>query len=97
MIKILDAVNVVESANIPEQKVSPSVTKNGVIGGILGVIAAVAIVLIAYISNDTIKNQEDVERYLGLSTLGTIPISEDERKKKKRKKQKKQKRSKGRK
>ena len=60
-------------------------------------IAAVAIVLIAYISNDTIKNQEDVERYLGLSTLGTIPISEDERKKKKRKKQKKQKRSKGRK
>lgn len=93
----IDAVNVVESANIPEQKVSPSVTKNGVIGGILGVIAAVAIVLIAYISNDTIKNQEDVERYLGLSTLGTIPISEDERKKKKRKKQKKQKRSKGRK
>ena len=93
----IDAVNVVESANIPEQKVSPSATKNGVIGGILGVIAAVATVLIAYISNDTIKTQEDVERYLGLSTLGTIPISEDERKKKKRKKQKKQKRSKGRK
>ena len=45
----IDAVNVVESANIPEQKVSPSATKNGVIGGILGVIAAVATVLIAYI------------------------------------------------
>ena len=93
----IDAVNVVESANIPDHKVSPSIAKNGLIGGALGVIVAVAIVLITYISNDTIKTQEDVERYLGLSTLGTIPMSEDERKKKKRKKQKKQKRGKGRK
>ena len=28
----IDAVNVVETANIPEQKVSPSISKNGVIG-----------------------------------------------------------------
>ena len=88
----IDAVNVVETANIPEQKVSPSVAKNGVIGGVFGAAVAIAIVLITYISNDTIKTQEDVERYLKLSTLGTIPLSEDERKKKKRKKQKKQKR-----
>ena len=88
----IDAVNVVETANIPEQKVSPSIAKNGVIGGVFGAVVAIAIVLITYISNDTIKTQEDVERYLKLSTLGTIPLSEDERKKKKRKKQKKQKR-----
>ena len=58
----IDAVNVVETANIPEQKVSPSVVKNGVIGGVFGVVVAIAIVLITYISNDTIKTQEDVER-----------------------------------
>ena len=88
----IDAVNVVETANIPDQKSSPSISKNGVIGGLLGVLLSVAIILIAYISNDTIKTQEDVERYLGLSMLGTIPLTAADRKKKK----KKQKRARGR-
>lgn len=88
----IDAVNIVETANIPEEKSSPSISKNGIIGGLLGVLLAVAVILIAYISNDTIKTQEDVEKYLGLSILGTIPLIEADRKKKK----KKQKRSRGR-
>lgn len=88
----IDAVNVVETANIPEQKSSPSISKNGIIGGFLGVLLSVAIILIAYLSNDTVKTQEDVERYLGLSTLGTIPLTAADRKKKK----KKQKRARGR-
>ena len=92
----IDAVNVVETANIPEQKVSPSISKNGVIGGLAGVLIAAAVILISYLSNDTIKTQEDVERYLNLSTLGTIPMSEEDRKNKKKKKQKKQKRGRGR-
>ena len=57
---------------------------------------AAAVILISYLSNDTIKTQEDVERYLKLSTLGTIPMSEEDRKNKKKKKQKKQKRGRGR-
>lgn len=92
----IDAVNVVETANIPENKISPSIKKNGMVGGIAGVAIAIAIILITYLSNDTIKTQEDVERYLGLSTLGTIPMSEADRKNKNKKKHKKQKRSKGR-
>lgn len=92
----IDAVNVVETANIPENKISPSIKKNGLVGGVAGVAIAIAIILITYLSNDTIKTQEDVERYLGLSTLGTIPMSEVDRKNKNKKKHKKQKRSKGR-
>ena len=92
----IDAVNVVETANIPENKISPSIKKNGLVGGVAGVAVAIAIILITYLSNDTIKTQEDVERYLGLSTLGTIPMSEADRKNKNKKKHKKQKRSKGR-
>ena len=80
----IDAVNVVETANIPEQKVSPSISKNGVIGGLVGVLIAAAVILISYLSNDTIKTQEDVERYLQLSTLGTIPLLQTDKKKKKR-------------
>ena len=92
----IDAVNVVETANIPENKISPSIKKNGLVGGVAGVAIAIAIILVTYLSNDTIKTQEDVERYLGLSTLGTIPMSEADRKNKNKKKHKKQKRSKGR-
>ena len=92
----IDAVNVVETANIPENKICPSIKKNGLVGGVAGVAIAIAIILITYLSNDTIKTQEDVERYLGLSTLGTIPMSEADRKNKNKKKHKKQKRSKGR-
>ena len=68
----IEAVNVVDSANIPSEKASPSLAKNGVIGGLLGVIIAMAIVIIIYLTNDTIKVEEDVERYLGLSGKHSI-------------------------
>lgn len=90
----IDVVNVVETANIPDQQSSPSISKNGIIGVLLGVLLSVAIILIAYISNDTVKTQEDVEKYLGLSVLGTIPLTETDRKKKKKKQ--KQKKARGR-
>lgn len=80
-----EAINVVAEANIPDTPSSPNLIKNGLIGGILGVILAVVIILIVYISNDTIRTQEDVERYLGLSTLGVIPLAQDEKKAKKSK------------
>lgn len=78
----IEAVNVVDTANIPDGKASPSLVKNGAIGGILGVILAIAIILMVYLFNDTIKTQEDVEKYLNLSVLGTIPLMETEKKSK---------------
>lgn len=84
----IEAVNVVDTANIPNEKASPSLAKNGVIGGLLGVIIAMAAVIIIYLTNDTIKVEEDVERYLGLSVLGSIPFSEKEIRSKKKKSRK---------
>ena len=72
----IDAVNVVDEANIPTHKSSPSFSKNTVLGALIGAILAIAVILIAYLSNDSVKTQEDVEKYLGLSTLGTIPDAE---------------------
>ena len=84
----------IDAVNVPDQQSSPSISKNGIIGVLLGVLLSVAIILIAYISNDTVKTQEDVEKYLGLSVLGTIPLTETDRKKKKKKQ--KQKKARGR-
>lgn len=86
----VDTVNVVESASLPQDKSSPSISKYTVLGGMLGVVAACAIIVALFLLNDTIRSQEDVERYLGLGTLGVIPFEEElEVEEKKRSKMKK--------
>ena len=83
----IKAVNVVETANIPDEPSSPSLLKSGVIGAALGILLSLAIVVIVYLMNDTVKTPEDVEKYLGLSVLGTIPyVSKSGKKSKKKKK-----------
>ena len=79
-----EAVNVVDEANVPDKKYSPSTTKNALIAAVLGCVLAVAVVLIQYLRNDTIQGTEDVERYLNLSVLGTIPLEKTETKSKKK-------------
>lgn len=74
----IEAVNVVETANMPMEKSGPSVVKWTLIGAAAGVFLVCAIILIIFLLDDTIKSTEDVEKYLGLSTLALIPvISED--------------------
>ena len=81
-----EAVNVVDEANIPDEPVSPSIKKNGLIGAIAGAFIAIVIIIIVYLTNDTIQPSEDVERYLGVSTLGMIPLAEGQKKSKKKNK-----------
>ena len=57
--------------------VSPSIPKNTIMGILLGAIAAMAVVVISYLLNDTIMSVEDVEKKIGLEVLGTIPLEED--------------------
>ena len=76
----------VDEANIPDEPVSPSIKKNGLIGAIAGAFIAIVIIIIVYLTNDTIQTSEDVERYLGVSTLGIIPLAEGQKKSKKKNK-----------
>lgn len=87
-VMITEAVTVVDEANIPKNPSSPNVKRDALIGGMIGAFLAVVVIIVIYMMNDTIKTSEDIERYLAISTLGTIPISEDD-KKHKRKKSKK--------
>ena len=52
--------------------------KNGLLGAAAGIAVAVIIIFLQYLMNDTIKKPEDVERYVGLSVLGSIPIMKEE-------------------
>lgn len=63
----------VDIAEVPERKSSPNNVKNILIGIILGFVLAAGAFTVAYILDDTVKTTEDVERYLGLHTLASVP------------------------
>lgn len=70
----IEAVNVVETANLPMEKAGPSIMKWTLIGGCIGAFLVMAVVLLIFFMDDTIKTSDDVEKYLGLSTLALIPL-----------------------
>lgn len=80
----MEAVNVVDTANLPGGPSTPNTMQNTVLGGALGCLIAAAIILLQHYSNDTIKNPDDVEHYLGLNVLASIPTNEPNTKKKKK-------------
>lgn len=74
----IEAVNVVQKADYPRYEVSPPRMKYTFIGCVLGCFLAVGVLLLIYLLDDSIKDTEDVEKYLGLSVLGSIPMLKEE-------------------
>lgn len=72
----IDSVNVMEEGNLAQEPSSPNVMKMTLIGFMAGFVLAVGLVLLNYLLNDSIRTPDDVEKYLGLSTLGSIPLDE---------------------
>lgn len=68
----LDTITVVEPADVPSVPVRPKTFQNTLLAAAVGlVLGAGAAFLIEYL-DDTIKSPDDVEKELGLTTLGTI-------------------------
>lgn len=74
----IDGVNIIEYGNVPAAPSSPNVFKLVLMGIMAGVVISSAIILIKYLIDDSIKTSEDIEKYLGISTLAMIPITEEE-------------------
>lgn len=81
----LEAVNVADEANLPKKPADPSVLKWTVVAAMLGALICISVLSVRFVLDDTIKTSEDVEKYLGLSTLALIPNREPETDKKKTK------------
>ena len=73
----VDAVNLVYEAEVPQHKSGPNITMNTLIAAAIGLAAAIAVLVIIYLLDDTLRTEEDVERHLGLSVLGVIPVSSE--------------------
>lgn len=82
-----DPPTTVETAEVSVKPASPSMKKNTAIGFLLGIFLSCAVLIIRFILNDNIKTEEDVEKYLGLSTLATIPYVKTREKERMEKKQ----------
>lgn len=95
----ITAPKVIEEGEIPTQKTSPSITRNTVIGALIGLLAAIAFITVEELMDDTLVTEEDVSQYLGLVTLSVIPERADEAEKadkgRRRKKKLSKKRDKG--
>ena len=72
----IDAINVVDDANLPNHKSAPNNIKNTLLGAVIGALAVSVVVIVHHLLDDTIKASEDVERYLGMSCLAMIPMDE---------------------
>lgn len=74
-----DPPTTVERAEVSGTQVSPSVLRNTAMGILLGFVLVGMYLVFMFIRNDNIKTQEDVEKYLGLSTLAIIPLENTKR------------------
>ena len=67
------APKIIEEGEIPITQSSPSLLRNTAIGGMLGILAAVFLICVAVILNDSIQSEDDIERYLQLPVFAVVP------------------------
>lgn len=75
---------IIEEGEVPTYKTSPSIRKNTVMGFLAGAVLVCAVVVVLELLNDSIYTEEDVEKYLGLSTFAVVPDKEPNHKKKRK-------------
>lgn len=69
----LENVSIVDSAVLPSSPVKPNPKMNIAVAFVLGLLIALGISFAIEYLDDTIKTAEDIEKYLNLTVLGTIP------------------------
>lgn len=72
-----DKPNIMSTALVPANPVSPNKTRNVMIGFALGAALACAIVTAQMLLDDKYKSAEDIRRYTGLATLAVIPLERE--------------------
>ena len=71
----IQAIKIYEEAAVPDRPSSPSLKKNCALGLLAGIVLAIAVITILYLLDDTIKTEDDIEKYLGMTTLAVLPYN----------------------
>lgn len=75
----IDNVQVIDKAEIPLSPVKPRPQFNMLIAGFLGVMIGIGMVFLIEFLDNTIKTPNDIEKYLDLSVIGTIPFVDEKK------------------
>ena len=70
---------VIETGEVALYPNSPNIKKNALMGVLAGVVIAAGIITVLNMMNDTIRTEEDIARYLNLSTFAVVPDKAQER------------------
>ena len=91
----VEATKIIEEGEIPTQRTSPNMKRMAALGLAAGVVLSMGIITLITIMDDTIKTEDDIARYLNISTLANVPDRKDfisgKTRRKSRKKSKKRK------
>lgn len=71
-------VQIMDYAPLPEFPVSPNKKLNVAIAFLLGIMVSLGIIFLIEYMDNTIKTEDDIEKYLGLPVIGIIPKNLEE-------------------
>lgn len=75
-------VNILDLASKEENPYNVNHIKDLVIFGMIGVFLSGALVLVVYMLDTTVKQEEDIEDHVGLPVIGIVPLNSEEMEKK---------------
>ena len=64
---------VIDRAIVQNSPVSPNLTKNVAIGALVGALLSAIFIAVRYMLNDSLQSTADIEKYLELPVLCSIP------------------------
>ena len=73
----LDNIGVVDEAQLPEKPYNINHIKDMILFLAMGIGVSFASVIIFYLFDNTIKKEEEIEKYIQLKSLGSIPMNQD--------------------
>lgn len=72
-----DVLRTLFEASLPQAEVNTNVRESTLVAAAVGAIAMIALLVIIFLLDDTIRTEDDVQNHLGLSTLAVIPLSSE--------------------
>ncbi len=70
----VENINIVDKAELPLKPAKPKPIVNSILAVMISLVLTTGIIYLIEYFNDTIKSKEDIEEYLSLSVLSTIPL-----------------------
>ncbi|MCD7919392.1 MAG: Wzz/FepE/Etk N-terminal domain-containing protein [Clostridiales bacterium] len=67
------SMQIIDAPVLPTSIYSPNYLRNAVIGAFLGAVLAAAVIVLRELLDDTVKDEQEIEKRFGISVVGVIP------------------------